>query len=251
VVSQLIHKQGIIIDLLDSKSRPVVSDIPLSVYDRATGKSEYEIYHTLNSHGIPDTITVHPYKIYKIKIHTVPPIVIDSVAAPAAGIKTISVKASQGDLKVSLRNGSVNTFIQNKILCLVRQENEMDILNVQSLNSQFRYQTGYYNLEFLTLPRTELNHVLIEENKITTAQVDAPGLLEVTHNHPDYGTIFTMNEGKLVSLYTLQTQTGNEVVALQPGTYMLLFRPRSSTKSADSQIQKIAIESGKTLSIQL
>jgi Ca-activated chloride channel homolog len=251
VVSQLIHKQGIIINLLDSKSRPVVSDIPLSVYDRGSGKSEYEIYHTLNTHGMPDTITVHPYKIYKIKIHTVPPIVLDSIPAPAAGIKTISVEAIQGDLKVGLRNGSVNAFIQSKILCLVRQENSTDILNVQSLNSQFRYRTGYYDLEFLTLPRTKLDHVLIEENKITTAQVDAPGLLEIAHDHPDYGTIFTMTDGKLVSLYTLQTQSGNEVVDLQPGTYMLLFRPRNSTKSTDSQMQKLTIESGKTLSIQL
>lgn len=251
VVSQLIHKQGIIIDLLDSKSRPLVTDIPLSVYDRGSGKSEYEIYHTLNTHGLPDTIAVHPYKIYKIKIHTVPPIVLDSVPSPESGIKTISVQATQGDLKVGLRNGSVNSFIQNKILCLVRTENDSNILNVQSLNSQFRYRTGYYDLEFLTLPHTKLNHVLIEENKITTAVVDAPGLLEITHNHPEYGTIFTMTDGKLVSLYTLQVQAGNEVVALQPGSYMLLFRSGASTKSTDSQIQKVNIESGKTLSIQL
>ena len=71
--------------------------------------------HTLNKSGQPDTIYLDILSIYDLKVHTIPPVYLDSIKLEEGIHNIISVPAPQGYLFVDI-DGVARKF-SNKMYC--------------------------------------------------------------------------------------------------------------------------------------
>ena len=77
----------------------------MTFYDLVSGKVKQNIVHTINNKGNPDTIMLDPLATYKLKVHTIPPVYVDTIRITAGKHTIIGVDAPQGYLEF-LASGS-------------------------------------------------------------------------------------------------------------------------------------------------
>jgi len=124
-------------------------------------------------------------------------------------------------------------------------------LNVQDINSKEKYITGKYDLEFLTLPRTIIPNISIDQSKTTTIEIQRPGILNLNKSTAGFGGIFVIENSRWKKIYDLSETMGTETVALQPGTYKIIYRSKLAKKTSESLEKNVIIISGGSVSEKL
>ncbi len=248
ILNAALNPTYIQVNLLDINNNASETDAVMTFYDNRSGAIRYNYTHTLNYKGISDTVNLDPVSAYNLVVQTTPPVELKDIELAPKSINKVDVPAPQGYLFIKLQGTTINNNINNKIKCLIKQSEKYGTVHVQEINSKQKFICGKYDLEFLTLPRTKLHNIDIAQSKTTTIEIPTPGVLTIQKAVPGYGGILWLNGTNWQKIYTLGEFGGVETVALQPGTYKIIFRTKMSKKTTDSKEQLINITEGGTAS---
>ena len=160
----------------------------------------------------------------------------------------IALETPQGDLEVKM-NGRPSDIAGFK--AIVRQKDKMETVYAQDMNKKVTYLVGNYDLEILTLPRTYINDVRIDQSTTTTVEIPIPGTLLVKSLMAGYGAVMLEENNKLTYVISLDPNVSNQSFDLQPGKYRLVYRSKNSKEALFSIEKKFEITSGRSTSVQL
>ena len=119
------------------------------------------------------------------------------------------------------------------------------------LLANLRYIIGNYDLEILTLPRTYISDVNIEQSHTTTVEIPEPGVLTYRAPTPGYGAILIEENNELTFVIQLDPNSVHQSFNLQPGQYRLVYRSKGSKESLFSIEKEFEIISGRSTAVEL
>ncbi len=246
VISQALNNTTLQVNLLDDFGKPLESNVTVNFFDIFSEKLAYGFVHTLNHRGNPDTLTLDPLLSYRMEVHTIPPIALDTVRIEPGRHNIVAIDAGQGQLevKVSGRQGGDARVI-------LRGHLSPHTLHVQQVNQKEKVLTGIYDLEVLTLPRTMIPEVEVRQNETTTVQIPEPGVFNLSLGSPGYGSISQVKGSKLVWVSNISSEDGNQKYVLQPGDYKLTYRSKNSKEVIYTIEREFSIRSGSATNLKL
>jgi len=251
IIEKSIGSTTLQVDLLDQNNKPTETNTNMSFYENDFGIVKHNFYHTLNQRGLPDTFLLDPILNYDMTVHTNPPSYTRNIKLSAKKHNIIPVKVPQGNLRLDLLGTTLHNNIEGKIKCLVRKAGSNNLIYVQDFHDNRKYIKGKYDLEFLTLPRIYMKNVDIAQSKTTTIQVPAPGLVTVSFKYLIYGGIFIEIDNKLKKIHELNSKGVREVIALQPGSYKVIYRSKFANKSTLTNEKDFSVNSNGSTAIRL
>lgn len=247
IISQALNNTTAQVNLLDLNGKATETNVNMTFYNRFSGEMEYNMVHTMNARGVPDTLTLDPSVDYRIVVHTLPSVQLDSAHLEPGKHTVFAVDAPQGDLYLKTETGGK----YRELKCIVRKDGEMQTLHVQDFNSTQKYIVGTYDLEVLCLPRLLVEDVQVNQSKTTTVEIPNPGLITIFTNSPGYGSLYTMQKNELQWVCDLSPSLTRETFTLQPGQYKAVYRPKMSVKSLYTVSEDFSIVSGESKTLYL
>lgn len=247
VISQALNPTSVQVNLLDVNGNPTETDVNMTFYDLHSGRMTYNIIHTMNHRGVPDTLAIDPLASYRMKVHTVPAVTKDSIELIPGIHNIIAIDAPQGDLVMKV-NGKHD---YENLQAIVRLKDDMNTLNVQKVGHKQRYLVGTYDLEVLTLPRMIVNDVNVAQSHTTTVEIPQSGVAHIMRKTKGVGDIFVKDGNTLNWIYSLDPELTSESIPLQPGSYKVVFRPIGSKRAFYTIEQDFSIFSGKSQLVEL
>ena len=248
VITQALNTTSAQVNLLDSDQNPTETDVNITFYDQLSGRIRYNMIHTLNSKGNPDTLSLDHLNTYRVVAQTIPPVSTDSVKLTVAKHNHIGIDAPQGYLLVRTRGGS-RAYDFEKIL--VKQADETETINVQLMGTVEKYITGLYDLEIPVFPFIKLEDVEIRQSYTTTVDIPEPGMVHLKSRSPGYGSIYqVLPDGSQEWVMNLQSGVSKQQYYLQPGSYRIIFRHADRKSTEFTLVREFEIESGITESIE-
>lgn len=249
VISQALNSTTMQVNLLDQYGKPTETNVNMTFYDNFSGLVKYNFIHTLNNKGVPDTMVIDPLLNYNIVVHTIPPRKVDSVALTAGKHTVVAVDAPQGTLELRLES---RDKIVKDLKAIVRQNDEMKTLNIQTFGQTEKYITGLYDLEILCLPRMYIEDVEVKPDYTTTIEIPLPGIAVIDKEANGYGSLYLEEENELKWIYNFRDNAiQRETILLQPGRYRAVFRSKYSNRSAFTVEKSFTVESGKSINVNL
>ncbi|MBK8497966.1 MAG: VWA domain-containing protein [Flavobacteriales bacterium] len=246
VVTQALNSTTAQISLMTTDAKPTETDVAVTLYDQKTGQVRYHLEHTMNQHGTPDTLSLDPIFTYRVVAHTVPPSVRENVAVKPGVHTNIAVDAGMGSLSVKMGTGPPDA---GTVSCIVRRSGEMNTLLAQDMGTTQRYRVGTYDLEVLTLPRTLIPNVRVEQGRNTDIVVPRPGVLNVLPSVPGPGAIFLKQGDELVWVADLDPGAARGQYRLQPGSYQVIYRSQYAREIEYGITKDVAVESGRAVTL--
>lgn len=244
VISQALNNTSAQVNLLDVAERPVETNIPVMLYDNFSGNLQYNFIHTMNSRGVPDTLSIDPLLTYSAVAYTIPPVWNDSVKLVPGRHSVIALDAPQGYLHVK------TPFVtKESIPFIIRKKDSMETVNVQLVNTKEKYLVGFYDLEILTLPRTYLYDVAVSQSHTTTVEIPSAGNVSFETNTIGYGAIFKKEGQKLEWVCNLAEDQSRQTFNLQPGDYVVSFRGKSARETIFTSVKNFTVKAGTTITI--
>ena len=241
VISQALNNTTAQVSLLDENGKPTETNVPITFYNKVSGKANLQLMHTLNRNGVPDTIYLDPLVNYRMTVHSIPEKHLDTMVVYTGKHNTIKLPLERGALEVTSR--SLSRFPAPYFLVYRPGSNEA--LNVQEFETKSHYLTGNYEIEILTLPRIH-RKVKIKANETTRIELETPGVLNVQASAAGYGTVLERKQdGREKWVTNLRGKNGRYSLLLQPGDYTLVFRSKSSHNSSFSKVKNFTINSGE------
>lgn len=178
--------------------------------------------HTINNRGNPDTIILDPLITYRTTIQTIPPVQIDSFKVLTGKHNIITAKAPQGFLEIKTDGGNQH----RDIICVIRKAGTMESLNYQLMMHTEKYLVGKYDIEIPVIPKINLYNIEINQSTTTYVKVPQPGLITFIMPASGFGSIYLRESKKEMQwVYNLNSDSRNQILMLQPGSYTVLFRP--------------------------
>ncbi|HER07446.1 MAG TPA: VWA domain-containing protein [Bacteroides sp.] len=247
VITQALNETSAQVNLLDADRRPTETDVNMVFYDTFSGAIRYNMIHTLNGRGNPDTLSLDHLSTYRVVAQTIPPVSADRWDLVTGRHNTIGIDAPQGHLVV--KTGRGESYDNEKIL--VKKAGEPATINVQKMGQTSRYIAGKYDLEIPIYPLMIVKDVEIRQSYTTTVEIPVPGLVTFKSPQPGAGALYQLTPGgDQLWVLNLGEQTATQAYYLQPGSYRVVFR-RSDRKSAsDSQIREFKVNSGSSETIE-
>jgi Ca-activated chloride channel family protein len=219
----------------------------MTFYDQFSGKIKYNLIHTMNNRGEPDTLILDHLLVYRLKINTLPLIEIDSVRI-IPGIHTIiPVNAPQGYLTVKTTGDKSYTNIS----FVVRKHGEMNTLNMQSIEEVEKYLIGHYDLEIPTIPRLNIDNVEIRQSHTTSIELPLPGTAVFSGQVNGYGSLYKISGDEQEWIYNLQPALRKQSIYMQPGNYRAIFRPATSKSSLYTLVKDFSVKGGEEVLVEL
>ena len=249
IIDQIFHPTSCQVSLLDQMNRPVETDVNMTFEDSYSHKIRYNYIHTMNTKGNPDTLYINPMPEYRITVHTIPPVSVDSIKLTPGRHNIIPVSTPQGGLSVKVLSGQTDRYHQIPIV--VRQADSAEIINVQYFDITDRYLVGKYDLEILCLPRLKLKGVEVNQSTTTQIKIPSPGTAVIQKNRLGTGSLYVMRSGKMEWVYNLRDEDIQESILLQPGTYTIVFRPKHAVRTTESISQSFVIRSNMTTTVSI
>ena len=246
VIGEALNNTTVQVHLLDDFSKPTETDVPVTFYDQKTGAVRNHFVHTMDHRGQPDTLSIDPLFTYRVVAHTLPPSSRENVIIPPGKHTIVTLLAGQGDLELKIGGGYPDA---GGVQCNVRRKGEGPTLDVQPMNSRRRYRTGTYDLEVLTLPRTLIPDVVVEQDRTTTIQVPLAGILNLQFSSPGDGGVFLKDGSELRWVAALDPKNSNALFRLQPGDYLVLYRSINSKQTIYSIQKEVSILSDRTVTL--
>lgn len=248
VISQALNSTTAQVNLLDIHGNPSETNVNMTFSDYFSGKIMHNYIHTMNNRGLPDTLVLDHLVTYKLKIHTIPPVEVDSFRVYVGKHTVIAADCPQGTLEVRVDGSNQYRGLQY----IVRQAGNMNTLNVQEINKQENYLVGKYDLELPILPRMYLKGVKIDQSTVTTVTVPRPGILNLLKGAPGYGGIYLIKSKKVEEwVCNLDLEIKNETLVLQPGTYRVVYRAQNARQILYTINKTFEIKSGGSVAINL
>lgn len=247
VVSKALLNTTVQINLNDISKQPKETDVTLFLYESGTKNLKYTFVHTINRFGNPDTLIIDPTIKYDLVVNTLPKIEKKDIVLQRNIHNTITVDAPQGFIKVRYINAAKQYNLEARIM----QKDNPTTINVQKVNNTDKYLVGKYDLEILTLPRT---NVQVEVSQSSTIHVDipAPGIFNYRSFNTLVAQLFVFREnGSVEWVCNLDENYRNGSLFLQPGNYKLVYRPKQLRSSAYTVEKIFRINSNKTTTINL
>ncbi|MFT5878148.1 MAG: Ca-activated chloride channel family protein [Dokdonia sp.] len=135
-------------------------------------------------------------------------------------------------------------------MAIVRVVGTMETIYAQPLGTTQDYLVGTYDLEIMTLPRTYLKGV--EVNQSTTTKIELPntGQVSLIRGYVGYGAIFVKRNGNLEWVLDLNKKTKSETIRLLPGNYKVMYRAKMDHNSKNTKWKDFYIRSGVSTSIR-
>ncbi|MBL7940944.1 MAG: VWA domain-containing protein [Flavobacteriales bacterium] len=246
VVTQALNSTTAQISLMTNDGKATETDVPITLYDERTGQIRDHFMHTMNDRGIPDTLHIDPIHTYKVVAHTLPPSTREHVVLKPGIHNIIGVDAGMGTLSLKTGSGPSDGTL---VSAIVRRNDEMATLHVQEIGATQRYRTGVYDLEVLTLPRLSIPDVRIEQGRTTDIAVPRSGVLNILPSTPGPGAIFSKKDEQLEWVADLDPTAVRSQFRLLPGTYQVIYRSRSASRTELTLKKDIVIESGRSATI--
>ena len=246
VISQALDNTTAQINLLDINGKPTETDVPIILYDHTSQKLRKSFVHTLNYKGQPDTLILDPLVTYDMVVHTVPPVRVDSIVIYPGTHTHIGASTPQGQLELKS-----NSRYNNDVACIIKSQGKNKILHVQSFGSSQRYLSGTYDLEILTLPRIIQKGIIIDASATTTIAIPPPGMVTLKMGTSGYGSIFVERPDGYEWVTDINTNSEREVLQLQPGKYMVVFRSKYAQETAYSKTKEFKVSSGSSTIVKI
>lgn len=247
VISQAISNTTCQINLLDASKKATETDVNVSFYDAYSGAFVYNVVHTLNKHGVPDTIYVDPAHDYDIVVHTLPPLRKENVEMTAGKHTTVVFDAPQGSLNLVV--DGISGY--GRLNALVYKAGTKEIVNVQQFNTKEPYLTGKYDVEILSLPRRLEKNIPIVQSKKTTLQLPQPGSVNLITKTTYWGDIYLTTGGKHEWVCNIDLEGTSQKIVLQPGSYSIVLRDKKDLNIINSKEDRFDIFSGKVTNLKL
>ena len=248
IITQALNPTTAQINLLNQFGKPTETNIEVSLFDGHSGELLYNFIHALNDKGNPDTLKLNPAAKYEIKVHSMPPVSKKEVELVAGTHNIIAVDVPQGVLKLK-ETGYYKR--ETPLQCVIRKSGAEEILMVQDFNTMRRYLTGNYDLEILTLPVTKMSNVKIAQGLEKEINIESPGILSLTSTVNGIASIYKETNEKLERIYEFKKLTSRDMLLLQPGNYVLLYRLNNKKSSIDTRKQNFEIRAGGSTSLRL
>jgi Ca-activated chloride channel homolog len=248
VISQALNATTAQVNLLDVNGNPTETNVNLTFYDSFSGKVKYNYIHTLNHHGLPDTLILDHIPVYRMRVNTLPPVEVNNIKLLPGKHTVIAADAPQGTLLIR-----VTDPVQYKGLeYIVRKSGDMHTLNMQKMYEEERYLVGKYDIEIPVLPRINLHDVEIKQSHTTTVEVPRPGMVTILRASTGFGSIYLRKNDKQEDwVYNLNSTTKNESLQLQPGKYRIVFRALNAKLTLYTINKLFEVRSGSSEVIQL
>jgi Ca-activated chloride channel homolog len=247
VISQALDNTTAQINLLDINGIPSETNVPITLHDYTSGKIVENFIHTLNNRGRPDTLFyLDPLMTYRIKVHTMPPVVVDDVKILPGKHNVIAVDAPQGSLTL-LVGGSPQVSYR----AILRKTGQMETLTTQAFGNTEKYLVGNYDLEILSLPRIFISNVEIKQSHNTRVEVPQPGIAVIRLPAQGFARVLHEENNNLNLIHVLRENIQSETIYLQPGNYKVVFRPRAASQTNFSIERSFKIESGVSTMVNL
>ena len=243
VIREALDRTTAQVNLLDSYGNPTESNVNMTFYDMMSGRVMNNFYQTINNRGNPDTIYLDPLVTYRLVVHTIPPVTVDSIHVYPRKHTIIPVDAPQGSLTVT----SSSTYRDQSVV--VRRQGGREIINVQKINEKERYLTGKYDIEVLVLPRMKLT-VEIKQSTTTSVEIPQPGLINVFFPKEGYASLYSLNGREQEWVINLKNNVTRQSLDLLPGNYIIVYRPRYSKSIEYTREKKFKLESGQSLTVR-
>lgn len=96
VISQALDNTTAQVNLLDLAGNATETDVAMTFFNRVSGKAVYNFVHTLNLKGLPDTLILDPLINYRLQVHTIPPVSLDSIQLSAGRHNHIGLSTPRG-----------------------------------------------------------------------------------------------------------------------------------------------------------
>jgi len=248
-LKQSLSETTVSVELLDDRGLPTESNVNISFIDHLTGIPEYEFVHFRDRHGNTDSLQIEPILTYDIIANTIPPVIKNQVQIIGGQHNVINLQTPQGYLHVDLENAS---RYENGVEILIRKRAKKDLVHIQNIRETGKYLIGNYDLEILTLPRTNIKNVIIEYRKTTKIIVEAPGLLNIISPSFIYATIYSLNDDKKeVWIINLDTKNTTTKLAMQSGSYKIAYRSKNTFGSKFTDVKYFSITSKVATSLKL
>jgi len=245
VISQALNNTTAQVNLLDINHKPTESNVNMTFYDNRTGAVVYNYIHTMNAHGVPDTLVFDPFTTFDMVVHTIPPVRVDSIKMIVGKHLTIPAYVPQGSLIIKSRDNSVKPNI------IVHQEKKNEIINVQKINKSEKYLVGKYDIEILTLPRIILKNLSIDPDHQTKVDIPTSGVATFTRRYKGYGSVYVLRGDKQEWVYNLNPEKQQDVVYLLPGKYIVVYRTKGAYETVYTISKKFTITPSRSQQIRL
>jgi len=245
IISQALNSTTVQVNLLDEKARPSETNVNMTFYDQHTGNLRYNLVHTINNAGYPDTIGIDPLPTYRLVVQTTPEVEKKDIDIIPGKHNIIGVVCPQGilNLKSSSRDYKGLQYI-------LRKKGEMQTLIVGSADKPEKLLVGKYDIEVLCMPRVYIADVEITQSNTTTVQIAPSGLANILIPTPGYGSLYLEEKNNLKWLYNFPENINRETLVLQPGRYRLVFRPKAAKESIYTIEREFTIEPGGNVTIK-
>ncbi len=248
ISQQKLNKTSSQVNLLDTKSMPTETNVNLTFYNVATGKYIYNFIHTLNRLNNPDTLYIDDFPTYKVVAHTIPPSESKEVKLSSGKHTIIPIDVPQGFVELKRPQGVYN--FNERVKSIVRKANsDMRTLNVQQMNTTEKYITGIYDIEILTLPRTYIIGVKVEQSATKVVELPNAGMLTV--KSLDNGDGCILKDSKKLEWVCNLNNTTLQVYYLQPGNYRIEWRTKTLKGSIYTIEKKFTVKSDVEVKVEL
>lgn len=246
VVTQALNNTTAQIDLNDDFGKPTETNVTVNLIDEHNDELVLGMVHALNQFGNPDTISIDPIITYRIEAHTIPLLVKENVKLNPGKHNTIVMDAGQGDLLVQVVGN-----LGDETPVILRKQNNLSTAHVMYTNKKERILTDLYDLEILTLPRTEIKGVKITQDQTTKVSIAEPGVVNLSLVSPGSGSIAKINGSNLEWVLNLNSFEQNQQITLQPGMYKITYRSIKSKKVLYTKEREFKVESGSSTNLKL
>lgn len=247
IIKQIMNNTTVQVNLLDQNGLPTETDVNMTFYNSYTKQIEYNFIHTINHRGNPDTIPLNHANEYDLVVHTLPPVSKKNITITPGIHNVIALDAPQGYLEMEM-----NGFNEYKDLkCIVRKKGSDKTFHIQDFSKKTKYIVGDYDLEILTLPKTEVNNINIKQSHTTKVFIPEPGLGIFFLPSSGIASILLEKDNKLEWIYNISPNTDRETIVLQPGNYRLVYRGKNIKNVIYTKEKSFKITSGASTQVRL
>ena len=247
ILNTVLEKTSVQVNLNDITGKPTETNVTLFFYEAGTANLKYTFVHTLNRFGNPDTLYLDPAIAYDLKVNTTPTLLKAGITLKKHVHNTISVSAPQGFIRLTSIKSNFNPRFEMRVM----PKGDSKTLLAQFYNDVYKYLTGTYEVEILTIPRI-YKTVEVTQSSVSTISIDAPGELAYTFNKPLIAQLFLQDKlGFWNGIYTFSDSSTTGKILIQPGTYKLVYRTKDMKSSGYTHEKIITISSNKTNTLNI
>lgn len=247
VINQVLESTTAQVQLLDENDMATETDVNLTFSDQFSKKIMYNYIHHLNEKGSPDSLQLTPLITYKLEVHTLPPVIVDSVEVPPGKHTVIKVKCPQGYLILQTKNGKKNTGLSGRL----SDPETGNLINYQPVGNTEKYLTGSYNLEIPTIPPILIKDLKILPRSSTKIEIEEPGRVTFSARFHCVSGLYLLKGDEQIKVANLNPHQLQQYLDLQPGFYRVIYRNKDKHNSLQTSYTNFEVKAGGSIIIDL